>query len=50
MSQDPEEPPIVFRQVTPEQFCAAYHRAVAEGGDLETTTWAMSRERATDGR
>src|SRR5438445_618210 len=33
MSQDPEEPPIVFRQVTPEEFCAAYHRAVAEGGD-----------------
>jgi hypothetical protein len=33
MSQDPEEPPIVVRQVTPEEFCAAYHRAVAEGGD-----------------
>ena len=37
MSQDPEEQPIVFRHVTPEEFCAAYHRAVAEGGELGTT-------------
>jgi len=37
MSQDSEEPPIVFRHVTPEEFCAAYNRAVAEGGELGTT-------------
>ena len=37
MSQDPEEQPIVFRQVTPEEFCAVYTRAVAEGADLGTT-------------
>ena len=38
MSQDPEEPPIVFRHATPEEFCAAYNRAVAEGTELGTTT------------
>jgi chromosomal replication initiation ATPase DnaA len=37
MSQDPEEQAIVFRRVTPEEFCAAYNRAVAEGGELGTT-------------
>ena len=38
MSQDPEEPSIVFRHVTPEEFCAAYNRAVTEGAELGTTT------------
>ena len=38
MSQDPEEPPIVVRHATPEEFCAAYNRAVAEGTELGTTT------------
>ena len=37
MSQDPEEQSIVFRQVAPEEFCAAYNRAVAEGGEVGTT-------------
>ncbi len=41
MSQDPEEQPIVFRHATPEEFCAAYNRAVAEGAELGTTNLRM---------
>jgi hypothetical protein len=37
MSQEPEEDPIVFRDATPEDFCAAYNRAAAEGAELLTT-------------
>ena len=41
MSQDPEEPSIVVRHVTPEEFCAASNRAVTEGAEPGTTTLRM---------
>ena len=41
MSQDPEEPSIVFRHVTPEEFCAAYNRAVTAGAEPGTTNLRM---------
>jgi len=50
MGQDPEDQPIVFSPSHAQGVLCRVPPRRRGGRGLETTTWAMARERDTDGR